>query len=158
LSASDSDRVLVAWGNPPRELYIVQRPEDFSAFARALHTVTQGRGSAKIVLVTYFGDAAPLYDKLQDLPVDALGFDLTYGSRLASAIAAGSSKPLALGVLDGRTTRLEKTAEVARTVEKLVAKQRQDVILTPSCGLEYLPRSRASDKLHLLAAVRKELK
>lgn len=140
------------------EPHILHDPGDFSAFSQALHTVTEKRGRAKVLLTTYFADAAPLYDKFQNLPVDALGFDLTYSRTLAEAIAGGTAKPLALGVVDARTTRLERISEVVKTVEKLAQKQKTDVTLMPSCGLEYLPRERAYAKLKLLADVRKELR
>jgi len=50
-----------------------------------------------LALYTYFGDAAPLYEKLVTLPVDILGFDFTSSPTLLETIAsAGSSKSLAL--------------------------------------------------------------
>jgi 5-methyltetrahydropteroyltriglutamate--homocysteine methyltransferase len=55
-------------------------------------------------------------------------------------------------VVDGRNTRLETAADVAEAIKRasaLVPPER--LYVNPSCGLEYVPRETASEKLKVLA-------
>jgi 5-methyltetrahydropteroyltriglutamate--homocysteine methyltransferase len=135
---------------------LLKHPEDFGLFARSVETLAARKGQARLALSFYFGDAAPLYERLQSLPVDILGFDFTYSPQLVELIAAqGSNKWLALGLVDGRNTRLEDPSVVACQIEKISRKLRHDTVyLSPSCGLEYLPRDRAQLKLRHLTTIK----
>ena len=97
-----------------------------------------------------------MYEKLAGLPVDVLGIDFTYNPKLLEIVAAaGSPIPIALGLVDGRNTKLENPPTVARQLEKLLPKiSGGRVYLGTSCGLEYLPRDRAYAKLELLSKIR----
>lgn len=114
---------------------------------------------ARLALQVYFRDAGPLYYRLQQLPVDILGVDFTYDPKFLEQVqATGSSRSIALGLIDGRNTKLEKAEEVAKTLEKILPKLAGDeCFLNPSCGLEYLPRDRAYAKLALLSQIRTTL-
>jgi 5-methyltetrahydropteroyltriglutamate--homocysteine methyltransferase len=138
---------------------ILAHPEDIRLLRQLLEPLWMARGAAQLILATYFGDAEPLYAQLNSLPADILALDFTYSPRLPQTIAAvGASKALALGIVDGRNTRLESADDVARQVEALLQHYTLDVVhLLPSCGLEYLPRARARAKLNLLADVRRVL-
>jgi 5-methyltetrahydropteroyltriglutamate--homocysteine methyltransferase len=138
-------------------------PEDWPVFAAAIERLVTAREAAAaaghptaLVLYVYFRDCSPLYERLAALPVDGLGLDFTYGERLAkSVMSSGSRLPLAFGLLDGRNTRLEEPAAVARQLERLLPAIRADHCwLGCSCGLEYLPRDRARAKLELLGKIR----
>ena len=108
------------------------------------------------LLALYFGEAAPLYEKLQRLPADVLSLDFTYSPGLIDQLRSGGSKKLALGLVDGRNTRLEDASVAAKQLERIARGAGLDrAYLTPSCGLEYLPRDRALLKLKLLATIRK---
>jgi 5-methyltetrahydropteroyltriglutamate--homocysteine methyltransferase len=135
---------------------ILKHPEDFSFLKSGTEVLAGWKKSSQLMLAFYFGDAAPLYSKLQSLPVDVLCLDFTYGPNLAAVIAKeGSSKALALGLIDGRNTRLEKADEIARQIEKILKSVKSDgAYLTSSCGLEYLPRDRAQLKLKHLKTVK----
>lgn len=141
----------------------IKHPNDWAVFTRALEPLIQARDAARkagrklqLALYVYFHNAAPLYEKLANLPVDALGLDFTYDAKLADVVAvAGSPRPLGLGLVDGRNTKLESVAEVARVVERLLPKIKGErAYLGPSSGLEYLPRDRAAAKLELLGKIR----
>ena len=138
---------------------ILAHPEDIRLLRQLLEPLWAARGAAQLVVATYFGDAEPLYAQLNSLPADILALDFTYSPRLAETIAAtGASKILALGIVDGRNTRLEHADTVARQVDALLQHYLLDAVhLLPSCGLEYLPRDRARAKLELLAQVRRLL-
>ncbi len=135
---------------------ILKHGEDFALFESGVKALASGKKSAQLVLAFYFGDVAPFYARLQTLPADALCLDFTYSPSLSSVIAGGgSSKALALGLIDGRNTRLEKADEVARQIEQLApAIKSGSAYLTSSCGLEYLPRDRAQMKLKHLKTVK----
>jgi 5-methyltetrahydropteroyltriglutamate--homocysteine methyltransferase len=135
---------------------LVKRPGDFPEVERSLAALAARKGAAQLEMALYFGDLAPLFDKLQKLPVDILNLDFTYSPHLSDIIArAGSSRTLALGLVDGRNTRLEDPAAVARELHKILRGiKAQRAHLNPSCGLEYLPRDRARLKLRHLAAIK----
>ena len=130
---------------------------DFSQVERSLAALAARKGSARLELALYFGDPAPIYDKLQTLPVDVLGLDFTYNPKLTDVIArASSSMALALGLVDGRNTRLEDATAVSRQLQQILKGVKSGrAYLNPSCGLEYLPRDRAQLKLKHLTTIKK---
>jgi 5-methyltetrahydropteroyltriglutamate--homocysteine methyltransferase len=139
---------------------VIKYREDWDVFGRALAAVVkaarEGGKKIRIALYVYFHDATPLYEKLAGLPVDVLGLDFTYNQKLVDKVAAaGSPVPLALGLVDGRNTKLEQPAAVARQIERLLRKIAGGrAYLGPSSGLEYLPRERAFQKLEVLGKIR----
>jgi 5-methyltetrahydropteroyltriglutamate--homocysteine methyltransferase len=142
---------------------IIKYPNDWAVFAAAWQKLAAAKkksGKTTLALHVYFHDPAPLYDKLAALPVDALGLDFTYNPRLVDLVAAaGAPVPLGLGLVDGRNTKLEDPAAVARQIEKLLPKiSGGRAYLGPSSGLEYLPRDRAAAKLALLGKIRAAVK
>jgi len=141
----------------------IKFPEDWAIFEQSLAPLIQARDNAarggrkaELALYVYFHDCAPLYEKLVSLPVDIVGLDFTYDAKLADMIAsAGSPKPLGLGLIDARNTRLEDPEVLAWQIERLMPKIHGGrAYLGPSAGLEYLPRDRAFAKLALLGKVR----
>ncbi|MBI4588863.1 MAG: hypothetical protein HY725_08475 [Candidatus Rokubacteria bacterium] len=135
---------------------ILRSPEDLNVLAEALVGLAGERGNAKLVLHTSFGDVTPLYRDLQALPVDVLGLDFTYSPKLPAMIAdMGSEKSLALGLIDARNTKLEAAESVFPILDRVlpVLKTAQ-AYLTPSCGLEFLPRDRARQKLLTMKQLR----
>ncbi len=137
---------------------LAKNPGDLPLAEQALTSLAAAKGQSDLLLALYFGDAAPIYDQLQKLPVDALGLDFIYSPRLADIIAAnGSSKRLALGLVDGRNTRLEEAGTIARQLEKMARRLAgADIFLTSACGFEYLPRDRARLKLKHFATIKAE--
>jgi len=131
---------------------ILKQPRDLPLLHKALNGLSQAKGSARLALYTYFGDATPLYEALQKLPVDILGLDFTYAPKLPAKIARlGSKRILGLGLIDGRNTRMETAEEVCPILEKILPRLPGGLAyLTPSCGLEYLPREKAGAKLRLM--------
>ncbi len=157
LSAEVSD--LAAAGAPAIQIdepWIVKHPSDFPLALQAWSLIAAHKGSAKLWLATFFGDAAPLYARLQESPFDVIVFDFTYSPNLLHIIEAdGSAKPLGLGLIDGRNTKLEDQGTIARQVERVLARvTTSHCYITTSCGLEYLPRDRARLKLGHLASIK----
>ena len=137
---------------------LLKFPDDAVVVRNALIRATKDRGDVKISLVTYFGDAMPIYGELINMPVDMLGFDLTYGPKVGELIAAQPPDvPVQIGALDGRNTKLDDTEQVAsvvgRIAEALDTKGVGEVHLSSSCGLEFLPRDRAKRKLERMREI-----
>ncbi len=134
---------------------ILRHPEDLAVLGEALVVLGRGKGGARLSLATYFGDAAPIYDGLQDLTVDMLHLDFTYSPPLAHAIEErGSAKALSLGVVDARNTKMETRETILPLLERIGRRLRLPAHLAPSAGLEYLPRDRALAKLERMRALR----
>jgi 5-methyltetrahydropteroyltriglutamate--homocysteine methyltransferase len=138
---------------------LLKQPEDAELVRNLLERATQTKGNLTISLTTYFGDATTIYGELQRMPVDMLGFDLIYGPTLVETIVHnGSDRPVALGAIDGRNTKLDDTTKVAEAVDRVMdaldKRGVSDVHLQPSCGLEFLPRDRAKRKLERMQEIR----
>ncbi len=139
------------------EPYLLQHPEDADVVREGLATLAAARGESRLACYTYFGDAVPLYDELQALPVDVLGLDFTYSPKLAARIAeAGSDKTLGLGLVDGRNTKPETPEGLYPVLDRVLPRLGQTAYLNPSCGLEFLPRDRARTKLETMARLARE--
>jgi 5-methyltetrahydropteroyltriglutamate--homocysteine methyltransferase len=137
---------------------IIYNPDDIYVLSHWLERLSEVKGEAKLALYTYFGDACPVYEKLQLLPVDIIGLDFTYSDRLIDKISAcGTDKTLGVGIIDGRNTKLETTLDVFPALEAVLkASGERECYLNPSCGLEYLPQSRAVAKLKNMVGLRDE--
>ncbi len=136
---------------------LLQSPEDAELVRNALLRTVAGKGDTRISLVTFFGDASQIFGELLKMPADILGFDLTYGPGIVGLLG-DVDRPVALGAIDGRNTKLDDAESVARTVERVLdalgSRGVDEVHLQPSCGLEYLPRDRAQRKLERIREVR----
>lgn len=120
--------------------------------------ICEEKGSSEILLTVYFGDGAEIYEKLIRMPVDGLGLDFTYSQRLPDVIAGlGCTKNLAIGIVDGRNTRMEKKEEVLPILDKILPTIGSErVYITTSCGVgDYLPREVAFRKLQVVAEIAK---
>lgn len=136
------------------EPILTRHPEDLSLAVEGLERISSRKGSATLTLFTYFGAVAGIFKELLEAPADAIGLDLVQGAATWSAILRdGATKPLVLGLIDARNTRKEDPSEIARKVSSLADRIDLDAsFLSPSNGLEFLPRDRARGKLRLLAA------
>jgi 5-methyltetrahydropteroyltriglutamate--homocysteine methyltransferase len=134
---------------------ILKSRQQFNLFSASVLKLNDAKRKAKLAVNTYFGDCTSLFESLQALPADILGIDFTYAGGLVDRISKdGSSKPLGLGLIDGRNTKLENETDLYRTLEMMLPKIGADIsYLQPSCGLEYLPRDRAFQKLQITAKI-----
>jgi 5-methyltetrahydropteroyltriglutamate--homocysteine methyltransferase len=57
-------------------------------------------------------------------------------------------KKLGLGIVDARNTRLESAEQISEAIKRVSELVPSDrLYVNPSCGLEYLPRETAFEKL-----------
>ncbi|MFN2593353.1 MAG: methylcobamide--CoM methyltransferase [Actinomycetota bacterium] len=133
---------------------LLNAPEDLQLADTALNIIIESleRSETSTTLATYFGDAKRLGPELFSFPVDCFAFDLVSGSENVRLIEdVPPEKNIQAGIIDARNTRLEAVPQVIQTIERLV-----DIVgpgrltVSPSAGLEYLPREKARAKLHLL--------
>ena len=124
---------------------------DTPAIRAALAPVLADR-TAKTLLHIPFGAPAAIFDGIADLPWTAIGLDLIEAPGnwdLLPKIPKGRS--VALGLIDARNTRLEDSADVARSVAKAAAARPDlEFLLSPNASLEYLPADKAEAKVVLL--------
>ncbi|HYZ91209.1 MAG TPA: hypothetical protein VFA34_02305 [Actinomycetota bacterium] len=137
---------------------LLKYPDDAELVRNVLARAVANKGDLVVGLATYFGDATTIYGELLNMPVDMLAVDLQYGPGLLDMIVQhGSDRPIALGAIDGRNTKLDDTKDLARDVgrvmEALGSRGVEEVHLQPSCGLEFLPRDRAKRKLERMSEI-----
>jgi 5-methyltetrahydropteroyltriglutamate--homocysteine methyltransferase len=134
---------------------ILRYPQDAGLFADAIRTLVQGV-KCPILLQTYFADATPLWPVMTALPVSWLGLDLATNP-ITWKVINGWQGGLCLGLVDARNTRMEDFKSLRPKVEKLLSSYGNErLMLSPSAGLEFLPRERAEEKLKRMVAFAKE--
>jgi 5-methyltetrahydropteroyltriglutamate--homocysteine methyltransferase len=139
---------------------LVGAPEDLQLARRALDAVTSNLGSTEVTLATYFGDATSVGPGLFDLPVQVFGFDLISGPGNFDLIrrAPGGTK-IQAGVVDARNTKLEDENDLVAMVDSIQTSiDDADLRLSPSAGLEFLPREKARAKLERLGEVARKVR
>ncbi len=134
---------------------ILRHKQDWALFEQAMRRLTQGL-TAKLALYTYFGDVSGIYPQILDLPFAVLGLDFVQGPKNWDVIkTAPFTKELGFGIVNARNTKIETKKELQRAfarIARFVALDR--VYINPTCGLEFLPRERAQEKLaNMVAAV-----
>jgi 5-methyltetrahydropteroyltriglutamate--homocysteine methyltransferase len=136
------------------EPILTRHPDDLSLVSETLERIRSHKARASLTLFTFFGDVATIYQDLGDAPADVLGLDLVQGSATWPVLVKhGSTKPVVLGLIDARNTKEEDAAAIAKkTLELRAAVDLKVSYLSPSNGLEFLPRDRARKKLRILHA------
>jgi 5-methyltetrahydropteroyltriglutamate--homocysteine methyltransferase len=103
---------------------------------------------------SYFGNCSPYMPEIYDMiPTDDIGFDLT---ETDFREIVGSEKCFIAGVVNSRSSYVEKVVDVAKIVERLMDKF-HDIIICPSSELHYIPRKYADMKLRVLHQVKRML-
>jgi 5-methyltetrahydropteroyltriglutamate--homocysteine methyltransferase len=126
---------------------------EFDLFHEAMNVLTDGV-EARLSLYCYHGDVADV-PRLASLPFQLFGLDMVQGPANWGLLEGWARvKSLGLGVVDARNVRLENEEELAKAIERGVQAAGADNLhVSPSCGLEFLPRDEAKAKLELLARV-----
>jgi 5-methyltetrahydropteroyltriglutamate--homocysteine methyltransferase len=132
---------------------LLQAPEDLDLAARALGIVTAELALVRTILATYFDDAKRLGTDLFNLPVNGFGFDLISGPENLELIKqAPAGTGIQAGIVDARNTMLEPVNELAATIDELADRVGvENLSVSPSAGLEFLPREKAGAKLQRLS-------
>jgi 5-methyltetrahydropteroyltriglutamate--homocysteine methyltransferase len=116
---------------------------------RAIRSVVESN-PGEFVIQTYFGDAAPTFSKLLDLPVRGIGIDLFETD--VSSLGQHTSKTLVLGVVDSRESYVEDPHWIADTARKLSQQVHvQDLVFSSNSDLKFVPQEIANQKLEALS-------
>lgn len=132
---------------------IVRNPQDLPLLVEASKILVKGISQSRTAVYTYFGSLARVGGGFFQLPFDIFGLDFVEGPDnwgLLKHFPEG--KTLAAGIVDARNTKmetLENLVDIIRRLSHYVSLDRLHV--NPSCGLEFLPRARAFEKLQRLA-------
>lgn len=131
---------------------ITRDPDDVGLVEDGIEILARRKGPAELHLFTFFGDVAQAFESLESFPVDVIGLDLVQGFRTWEVLRrAGSDRRLALGLIDARNTKLEDPRAIAAKVSELASVvDLNGCYLSPSNGLEFLPRDRAREKLRVV--------
>ena len=131
---------------------ILQSKDDYTTFTASCARVVDGL-TVETGLYLYFGDVEGIYPQVLDLPFDLIGLDFVMGAKNEGLLhRTPFTKKLGLGIIDARNTRLEQPVAIAERIKTLGAGIDPDNIhVSPSAGLEFLPREVAQEKLRLLA-------
>lgn len=128
---------------------------EMQALRTTLGRVVEG-AQAKTVYHTQFGNADRLLPVLDDLPVDYIGVDL-YQTPIEALRSARLHRGLQAGVVDGRSSVIETPSEISDLGKQLLDLGIRDLVLSPNCELEFVPRVLADKKLANLAAAASRL-
>jgi 5-methyltetrahydropteroyltriglutamate--homocysteine methyltransferase len=131
---------------------LLDAPEDLELATNAVYLITEQLKSVESTLATYFGDAKRLGPELFDIRVDCFGLDLISGPENIQLIRElPSEKKVQAGIVDARNTKLEGENDLVREIEELASLVGEDCLrVSPSAGLEFLPREKARAKLERL--------
>jgi len=131
--------------------------EDIEAAKEALRILTKGV-NARFIIATYYKGAGNVFPELLDFPVDVIGLDYVEGyvENIELLKEYAPKKTLQAGIIDGRTTRMERTESVKKKIEELSALTGNDLFISPNTGLEYLPYQKAHEKLSVLRGALEE--
>ena len=131
---------------------ILQNKDDFASFAGVCRRLVDGL-TVETALYMYFGDVDGIFPQILDLPFGLIGLDFVMGEKNEAVIKRSPfSKKLGLGIVDARNTKLEPAQQLVERIRTLSdGLSPDDVHVSPSAGLEFLPREVAQEKLQRLA-------
>ena len=137
---------------------LLNAPEDLELAKDAIYLISNELKS-ETILATYFGDAKRLGPELYDIRVSGYGFDLISGPENMQLIRElPAEKRVQAGIVDARNTKLEDVDSLARQIEELCTVVGEKCLrVSPSAGLEFLPREKAQAKLERLVGAAKKV-
>ena len=136
---------------------ILKHPEDLPLLEEASRVLTRGL-TVKTALYTWFGSIRGLYPDLFRLPFQVFGLDFVMGRENFDLLQDfPSDRELGFGIVDARNTKMETVEQIVSALDRIRRVVPLDrLYVNPSCGLEYLPRERAREKLaRMVEGVRK---
>ncbi len=113
------------------------------ALEHAYSVLATRRGSANLLVQTYFGPVLESFRTLVDLPVQGIGLDLVRGAENLGTLATEgfpADKALAAGLIDGRNiwaADLDAALDVLGRLSDVVPSDR--LIVSSSCSLLHVP-------------------
>ncbi len=118
------------------------------ALAIAYGRLAKAKGSAKLLVTTYFGGVRDNLDAYLALPIDALHFDFVRGAEDIDAVLAKfpQDKILSVGIVEGRNIWKNNYDASLAVLEKAKAAVGADRLwVAPSCSLIHSPVTLANE-------------
>lgn len=115
--------------------------EDKKLFTSLYEEILAQKGSAKVLVQTYFGDVRDCYKELCALPLDGIGLDFLEGREsfaLVEKYGFPADKVLFAGLVNGKNIWKNNYAATVAAVQKL-QKTGAEVVLSTSCSLLHVP-------------------
>ena len=113
------------------------------ALEKAYAAIAAVKGSAKVVVQTYFDHVGEAYQTLVNLPVDGIGLDLVRGKKNLDLITEHGfpqNKILVAGIVDGRNIWVNDLAASFDTLTGLAEQVGvQNLHVSTSCSLQHVP-------------------
>ncbi len=134
--------------------------DDEQLLVEAVNHIRQEVGdNVRLAAAFSYGSPTRALPLLDQLSVDEVVLDVVYNEDVREEIPGhADGADLVLGVLNARNTKLESPGELASELKPLVESlDHEEITLSPSTGLELLPRDRAQDKLSVLVDLKNEL-
>ncbi len=116
--------------------------QQLNALKKSYDRLKGAKGTAKILVATYFGSVRENLGSYLSLPVDALHFDFVRGAEDAEAVLANfpSDKVLSVGIVEGRNiwkNNYDLSLEVLQKATATVSADR--LWVAPTCSLIHSP-------------------
>lgn len=137
---------------------ILQHKQDSALFFQMYEIVTAQLSKMEKTLELNFGTLEGLYPRILDLNVERIGLELTKGHKNWEVLkSAQCTKKIMAGILDARNTKMENENDLMQTIHQLGEYvNSEELWLSTSHSLEFLPRSSARKKMGLLTHIAKQ--
>lgn len=116
---------------------------DVALFTKLYSLILSRKGTAKILVQTYFGDVRDGYPELGALPFDGIGIDFVEGKQsleLIRKFGFPTDRTLFAGVLNGKNIWKNRYADTVSLVQELRSHANQ-IVIGSSCSLLHVPYS-----------------
>lgn len=138
-----------------QEPALSSKPDEFSMIVDAIKELTNGLKSY-VILSHSFGRLAPIWEKLQRLPIDNLSLDLTNSdvSEIALLKKRKDDMDLSIGIVNSHAPQLESASQLLFRLKEIRKSAAVDNLwLTAPMGLKTRTIDQATDKLKALISV-----
>ena len=131
------------WIQLDEPCFVMDRTDrDRAALSHAYEALAASRGSANLLVQTYFGHVGESYETLIGLPVQGIGLDFVRGPQNFDAVRSGfpQDKVLAAGLVDGRNVWISDLAATLDLLDSLASTVPTDrLLINPSSSLLHVP-------------------
>ncbi len=136
------------------------RPEELALAVEAMGIVTKGLKAKTLTHICY-GDFTKIYPKMLEIPVDQIDLELS-NSRLNLLDYFKKypfTKEIGFGVLDVHSHRIETKDQVKARIKKAISLiPKEQIYISPDCGLKTREVEEAKDKLRVMVEATKEVR
>jgi 5-methyltetrahydropteroyltriglutamate--homocysteine methyltransferase len=132
---------------------LLSRKSDLPLFFKIYEIVTAQLSKSEKTLFLNFGNLDGIYPKILNVGVERIGLELTKGHQNWEVLKqAPFTKKMTAGIVDARNTRMETEQEAVDAIHQLSEHvNAEELRISTSHSLEFLPRANARKKMEFLA-------